>query len=449
MRSANITRSLTTTLVLCCAPALSRGQAAQTFLIHGTPRSCSAITQLDSALADNSQQFFFGWNEKDYADAAAWSQSCADYGWHVAGRPRLPLLQEQHDNALRAGQNQVAGTATAEVPGALLVQGAAPAVQAAAAAVQPAEATQLSLNAASGPNVAPASSIAPGPGAASAPGGAAAQSAAAAPSAPIQAGAAAPAPVPMAAAAAGAAPVAAAAASADPATPMAAAAAATLVAAPAMTAASAPVATPAAAPTLVAAPAIATPAAAAAQEPLLASAAPGIPLTASAAQTNVAAQAVPASAMVVAGGGRGASDPEEESVVTGEYFKKHFHQESLWVANRAHLDIGEDHGPPTWPTGGTSAELKNRLTADKIVLYCARKTNASESSARQPTDPNNQPLLWDWRWCEAEEAAAYNRLVTGNEFPSAGRGVVLGCAGSDSYIYTERCIQTLIESAKN
>jgi hypothetical protein len=429
MRSANITRSLTTTVVLCCAPVLTRGQAAQTFLIHGTPRSCSAITQLDSALADNSQQFFSGWNEKDYADAAAWAQTCADYGWHVAGRPRLPLLQEQHDKAAGAGQNQVAGTATAEAPGALVVQPAA------SAALQPAVATQRLPNAASsGPNVAPALSNVPEPGAATAPGGAAAQSAAAVPSAPIQAGAAAPAPVPLAAPAAAVAAPATAAASEAPATPMAAAAAATLVAAPAVTAASAPVATPVAA---------------AAQEPLLASAAPGIPLAASAAQTNVAAQAVPASAMAMAGGGRGASDPEEESVVTVEYFKKHFHQESLWVANRAHLDIGEDRGPPTWPTGGTSAQLKNRLTADKIVLYCARKTNASESSTRQPTDPNNQPLLWDWRWCEAEEAAAYNRLVTGNEFPSAGRGVVLGCAGSDSYIYTERCIQTLIESAKN
>jgi hypothetical protein len=206
------------------------------------------------------------------------------------------------------------------------------------------------------------------------------------------------------------------------------------VAAPAVTAASAPVAASVAA---------------AAQEPMLASAAPGIPLTASAAQTNVAAQTIPASALVMPGGGRVASDPEEESVVTGEYFKKHFHQESLWVANRAHLDIGDDRGPPTWPTSGTSAQLKNRLTADKIVLYCARKTNASETSSRQRTDPDNQPLLWDWRWCEAEEAAAYNRLVSGNEFPSAGRGVVLGCAGSDSYIYTERCIQTLIESARN
>jgi hypothetical protein len=397
MRTANITRSLTTTFVLCCAPALTRSQAAETFMIHGTPHSCSAITQLDSALADNSQQFFTGWNEKDYADASAWAQSCADYGWHVAGRPRLPLLQQQHDRALAAAPTQAAGTATAEAPVApvaqaatLAVQAAAPgtqaatppvqaavppaqaatpAVQAAVAAVQPAVAMQLS--------VPPSSSAAPESGAASVPGS---------------------------------------------------------VAAPAVTAASAPVAASVAA---------------AAQEPMLASAAPGIPLTASAAQTNVAAQTIPASALVMTGGGRVASDPEEESVVTGEYFKKHFHQESLWVANRAHLDIGDDRGPPTWPTSGTSAQLKNRLTADKIVLYCARKTNASETSSRQRTDPDNQPLLWDWRWCEAEEAAAYNRLVSGNEFPSAGRGVVLGCAGSDSYIYTERCIQTLIESARN
>lgn len=331
MRSANITRSLTTTLILCCAPpALLHAQAGETFLIHGTARSCSGITQLDSALADDSQQFFTGWDEKDYADAAAWAQACAEYGWHVASRPRLPLLKGQHDRAM-----------------------------AAVAAVQPAVATQPS------PGVVPdAAGAAPGSDVA------AVQSATAIESTPMQAG-------------------------------------------------------------------VTTPATVAAQEPLLESAAPGIPLTAPAAQTDVAPQAVPA------------SEAEEESVVTGEYFKKHFHQESLWVANRAHLDIGDDRGPATWPTAGTSGQLKNRLTADKIVLYCARKTNASEASTKQRSDPDNQPLLWDWRWCEAEEAAAYNRLVTGNEFPSAGRGVVLGCAGSDSYIYTERCIQTLSESARN
>jgi hypothetical protein len=104
------------------------------------------------------------------------------------------------------------------------------------------------------------------------------------------------------------------------------------------------------------------------------------------------------------------------------------------------LDIGADRGPSNWPNGGTSAQLKNRLTADRIVIYCARKANSGES--------NDRPLLWDLRWCEAEESAAYNRLVAGNEFPTAGRDVVLGCARVDSYIYLERCIQTLSETAK-
>ena len=428
MRCANIARSLTTTLVLCCAPALTRSQAAQTFVVHGMPRSCSAITQLDSALADNSQQFFTGWNEKDYADAAAWAQSCADYGWHVAGRPRLPLLQQQHDRALAAVQSQVAGTATAEAPVAPVAPVETPAVQ---AAVPPTQAAAPPTQAA----VPPAQAAAPPAQAAVPPAQAAATGVqsdalagqAIAPAAQI------PAPAVEAAVAAVHPALATQLAASGP----------NVVPEPGST--SAPVADG----RREASASITTSVGAGAQEPLLASAAPGIPLTASAAQTNVAAQTVPSSAIVIAGGGRGASDPEEESVVTGEYFKKHFHQESLWVANRAHLDIGEDRGPPTWPTGGTSAQLKNRLTADKIVLYCARKTNASDSSARQRTDPDNQPLLWDWRWCEAEEAAAYNRLVTGNEFPSAGRGVVLGCAGSDSYIYTERCIQTLIESARN
>jgi len=393
MRYANIARSLTATLVLCWAPALTHSQAAQTFMIHGTPHSCSAITQLDSALADNSQQFFTSWNEKDYADASTWAQSCADYGWHVAGRPRLPLLQQQHDRALAAAPSQVAGTATAEAPVAPVAQAATLAVQAAAPVAQAATPAVQAT--------APLAQVTAPLAQAAAPGAQAAAPAVQARVAAVQ-----------------------------PAVAMQLSVPSSSSAAPEPSAAS-------------------VPGSVAAQEPMLASAAPGIPLTASAAQTNVAAQTIPASAMVMTGGGRVVSDPEEESVVTGEYFKKHFHQESLWVANRAHLDIGEDRGPPTWSTSGTSAQLKNRLTADKIVLYCARKTNASETSSRQRTDPDNQPLLWDWRWCEAEEAAAYNRLVTGNEFPSAGRGVVLGCAGSDSYIYTERCIQTLIESARN
>jgi hypothetical protein len=135
-----------------------------------------------------------------------------------------------------------------------------------------------------------------------------------------------------------------------------------------------------------------------------------------------------------------ASDGKGDDVLTDDEYKKHFHQESVWVAAKANLDIGGEGGPSSWPNATTSAHQRNRLTADKIVLYCARKTNSGESGAR--------PLLWDWRRCEAEEASAYNRLVSGNEFPSAGRGIVLGCAGVDSYVYLERCIETLTEAGK-
>jgi hypothetical protein len=133
-----------------------------------------------------------------------------------------------------------------------------------------------------------------------------------------------------------------------------------------------------------------------------------------------------------------ASDGQEDSLLADNYYKEHFHQESVWVANKANLDIGDDRASPSWSSNGMPAQMKNRLTADRMVLYCARKTNTGESGKR--------PLLWDLRWCEAEEASAYNRLVSGNEFPTAGRAVVLGCAGVDSYVYLERCMATLTEA---
>jgi hypothetical protein len=139
---------------------------------------------------------------------------------------------------------------------------------------------------------------------------------------------------------------------------------------------------------------------------------------------------------------RTASDGEEDSLLSDSFFKEHFHQESLWVANKANLDIGDDGGAPSsWSSNGVPTQMKNRLTADRIVLYCARKTNTGESGKR--------PLLWDLRWCEAEEASAYNRVVSGNEFPTAGRGIVLGCAGVDSYIHLERCMETLTEGGRH
>src|SRR5882762_5218208 len=98
----------------------ARGQTdaqTQTFIIHGTPQTCGAITQLDSALLADSQQFFAGWTESDYADAVAWSQACSDYGWQIPWRPRIPLLQAQHERALKPAQTQaVSSTATAGAP---------------------------------------------------------------------------------------------------------------------------------------------------------------------------------------------------------------------------------------------------------------------------------------------------------------------------------------------
>jgi hypothetical protein len=106
--------------------------------------------------------------------------------------------------------------------------------------------------------------------------------------------------------------------------------------------------------------------------------------------------------------------PVADPLLSDDYYNAHFHEESVWVAAQAHLDIGRDSGPTTWVNDGSAAQLKNRLTADKIVMFCAHRASNGATDVR--------PLLWDWRHCEALEAAAYKRLVTDNEFPTAGRG---------------------------
>ena len=108
--STNVTQALLGSLALCCAPLSIRGQVispAQIFVVHGTPRNCSSITQLDSALSDSYRRFFAGWSDQDYSDAIAWSHACANFGWHVRGRARIPLLQAQHDKALGSVPAQV------------------------------------------------------------------------------------------------------------------------------------------------------------------------------------------------------------------------------------------------------------------------------------------------------------------------------------------------------
>jgi L,D-transpeptidase ErfK/SrfK len=116
---ANVAHALAAVVSLCLSTPLLRAQAAGqvasnalVFLIHGTSKTCSAITQLDSALTSDYQPFFDGWTEKDYADAVAWSAACPGYGWQLAARPRMPLLRAQHDKMLGAPRPTILSEAT-------------------------------------------------------------------------------------------------------------------------------------------------------------------------------------------------------------------------------------------------------------------------------------------------------------------------------------------------
>ena len=405
--AANITPTLAGAILLClCSQARGQTDAqTQTFIIHGTPQTCGAITQLDSALLADSPQFFAGWTESDYVDAVAWSQACSQYGWQVPWRPRIPLLQAQHDRALRSAQTQTVQAPAIPAPAQIVptVATVLPNTAVQAAVAPPAQAV---------PSAAPADVL---------------------PNAPVQAADAAPAQI-------------------VPTVPtvLPSTAVQAVVAPPAQVVPSTATAYVLPSAAVQAAPAQAVPSAATASVPpnapvQAADAAPA-QVVRSAAPADVppsaAVQAVPVSATGSALPSRIrnqiVSDGEEDSLLTDNYYKDHFHQESLWVAKKANLDIGEDGASSSWPSNGIPSQMKNRLTADRIVLYCARKTNSGESGKR--------PLLWDLRWCEAEEASAYKRLVSGNEFPTAGRAVVLSCAGVDSYIYLERCMATLTEA---
>jgi hypothetical protein len=409
--SANITPTLAGAVLLClCAQARGQGGAqTQTFVIHGTPRTCTAITQLDSALLTDSPQFFAGWTESDYADAVAWSQSCAEYGWQVPWRPRIPLLMSQHDRALKSAQTQTASS--------MATAGVLPDPPAQAVTTPPVQVVPSAASAGTPPNP-PVQAV---PNAATG---------SVLPIAPIQAAVAAPDQTePMAAVQTVVAPPTQAVASAATASvlPNASAQAADAASAQSIrSAATAGVLPTAPVQAAIAAPAHAVPIAAPPLQAAIAAPAQAVPIvaTGSALPTHIRDHM--------------ASDGQEDSLLADNYYKEHFHQESLWVAGKANLDIGDDRVPSAWSSNGKPAQMKNRLTADRIVLYCARKTNSGESGKR--------PLLWDLRWCEAEEASAYNRLVSGNEFPTAGRAVVLGCAGVDSYVYLERCMATLTEA---
>jgi lipoprotein-anchoring transpeptidase ErfK/SrfK len=115
--SANLVRALAVGTRVGLFTLVAHGEAigqTQTFIIHGMPERCSDITQLDSALSSDYLSFFAEWTEKDYAAAVAWAQACPDYGWHVPGRPRLPLLDAQRVRAL--GHAPTYGVSSAVAP---------------------------------------------------------------------------------------------------------------------------------------------------------------------------------------------------------------------------------------------------------------------------------------------------------------------------------------------
>ncbi len=486
--SANITLALGSAVLLCFSPQLTHGQVAaqtQAFVVHGTQRTCSTITQLDSALSESYQQFFAGWTEKDYVDAIAWSQACSEYGWHIPGRPRIALLQAQHDKSLGSAQTQIVpSTATAGASPSVPAQATLAAqVQPAAGAATGSALPSTAVQAAQAQTV---SGTAAGSALPSAPADAAISSQVQAVSSPA-AGSALPSTAVQAAQAQTVSSTAA--GSALPSAPADAAISSQVqsvsspAAGSALPSTAAQASVPAQAQTVSStgassASALASPPVTAdipAQTQLLSSASAGIALPSAPAEAAMAAQVLPVSRVTTGSGSalpstavqagipaqaqpvssattgivlpspairdRNAYDGEGDSLLTDDYVKKHFHQESLWVANKANLDIGDDRGPSSWPSNEASAQMKNRITADRIVLYCTRKTDSGES--------HNRPLLWDLRWCEAEEAAAYNRLVSENEFPAAGRGIILGCANVDSYVYLERCMETLTAAQKH
>jgi len=449
------------TAFLVCSALQAQG-GTQAFLVHGAGKSCSDITQLDSALTSGNQQYFAGWTAKDFDDALAWSQACANYGWHIPGKPRLPMLQAQRDRSLGVSNVGVSNVTPQGAGGAMPANGAP-----AAAAPVSGQATVTTTSTSAAP--VPAAAITPADPAAgalapAAPPAAAPGSGAPADDAEARAAAAptaignASVPPPTAASSTGAVP-----AGGAPATgtgPTAGTAPATgsvpttgtapataLVPATGTASASSTVPATVATGATGAMPATGAPLAAAAVIPAPGSAGEGPPSPSAPASQNIATPLpapAPASLQPLGASGvaltqvrateRAPGEIEEDRLLTDEFFKEHFHRESLWVSSKANLDVG-GRSP-------TSAQMKNRITADKIVLYCARKANSGESGG-------NRPLLWDWRWCEGEEAAAYNRLVTGNEFPNAGRAALLGCANVESYVYLERCIQSVSESGSS
>jgi hypothetical protein len=87
-------------------------------LIHGRPRSCDNIIELDYARQRNDLRYFAGWTDQDYEAAVAWASVCSQYGYPGWGpsrfqflralRERARQLAQQHADAEQAAAQQAA-----------------------------------------------------------------------------------------------------------------------------------------------------------------------------------------------------------------------------------------------------------------------------------------------------------------------------------------------------
>jgi hypothetical protein len=92
--------ALTGALYIAAASAQQPGY----FVIHGRPRSCANIVELDHARQRNDLRYFTGWTGQDYETAIAWASACSESGipgWGPTRFQYLRALQERSQQLAR------------------------------------------------------------------------------------------------------------------------------------------------------------------------------------------------------------------------------------------------------------------------------------------------------------------------------------------------------------
>jgi hypothetical protein len=100
MKSPNFSTWHPRTFALVSALYVAAASAQQPnyFMVHGRPRSCNNVIELDYARQRNDLRYFAGWTDQDYETAIAWASACSQYGYPGWGPSRfkyLRALQEQ------------------------------------------------------------------------------------------------------------------------------------------------------------------------------------------------------------------------------------------------------------------------------------------------------------------------------------------------------------------